>query len=529
MRVLKGRRLGAIAIVTLLALLGAACGGDDDDDAGDDGTEDEAFDENGVITIGTDLSLATRAWDPVKSFSQFDHLRLVYDTWLRNNPDGTFREGLAKEWKVVDPQTIDITMQDGITFSDGTPFTAQVAREGLLRNAAATANGFRVEVKELQDVIVKDATHFTIKLKTPVAGNWLGLLNSGETMVPSPKAVAAGQDLSTKPVGAGPYTLESYQDKVSATLKKNPTYWEADSIKLAGIDMIHVQDSVAAENGMRSGQIDMIPQAANSSYQTLSAQNDFEAISDPSGNVWNQIFLCKSRPPFDNLKTRQALNYAIDDDQISEVLYGKAAEKVYGSWPEASPFFNEDLKGTYDYDPDEAKKLLSEAGYTSSNPLVFTAYYSQGGDSLRVMEIAQQQLKAIGVTMNLQVVTNLFQEFLIEARNPAGIITMQRQGTGKITRIYGTTSPVNLCKYSDPELDKLMADLGAVDQATPSDEAVELWHEAQKIVLDDALGVFMFFVPDNAVWRNNIGGVEMVPNYSTGSLIPDYFKLYVKA
>ena len=86
-----------------------------------------------------------------------------------------------------------------------------------------------------------------------------------------------------------------------------------------------------------------------------------------------------------------------------------------------------------------------------------------------------------------------------------------------------------MCQYNNPALESTMSALAAADQATPSPEAISLWHDAQGIVQNEALSVFLVFLDEASAWSDEIGGVEQIPNYSTGSLMPDYFDLYVKA
>ena len=276
------------------------------------------YDPDGVVRIGIALAANTNAaWDPIKSFSNFDTMRLVYDTFLRNKADGSYEPGLARSWQVVDGSTLKLELQPGVTFSDGTPFNGEAVKAGLLRNATQQANGFRAEVKALQDVVVDDPTHVTLKFSSPVAGSWLSLLASGEGMIVSPKAVADGVDLNSKPVGAGPFVLESSTPDDSAVLKKNPSYFEAAKIKLAGIEFVHVADPTASSTAIRSDAVDLLPQLQSSALATeLQSVDNLTVASATSGNAWHTIFLCKSRPPFDNVDVRKALNFAVDRNAL---------------------------------------------------------------------------------------------------------------------------------------------------------------------------------------------------------------------
>ena len=541
-----------LSIGLALALIASGCGDDDttatDDDtttdsADDDTTTDSAddgsdgdgaaldYDPEAVIRIPLDLAPDTNAnFDPTLAFTGADTLRMVYDTLLQNQPDGSYGPGLAESFDLVDANTITLQLRPGLTFSDGTALDAEAAKESLLYSAAVEgARGFRGEYTQLSDVIVDGDTGLTLKFDNPVAGSYLALLAGAETMIVSPTARAAGVDIATEPVGAGPFLVESVEALVSAVLTKNPDYWDADNIKVAGWEFIQATGD-AMLTGFRSNQLDLIPQASLSQIKAVENEAGVETEQGSSGNAWNQVFLCKSKPPFDDVGVRQALNYGIDRDALAAVMGESATpEEVVGSWAANSPFYDPDLAGYYAYDPDKAKQLLADAGYGADNPLEFGAYFTAAPDSQRMMEVLQQQSEDIGVKMDVSLVTDLFNQFLVNAEEPAAHIGMQRQGTGKVTRIYGTGSPVNVCQYNNAELDQLMTDLAAEDQATPSQAAIDLWHESNALVTEEALGIFIYFATERAAWKDHIGGVERIPNYATGSLIPDFFKLYVKA
>ena len=100
--------------------------------------------------------------------------------------------------------------------------------------AARTSASVRAELNEVESITVDSPTKFTIKLKTPIAGQFYNLLSQGETFVVSPTAVQSGTSLDEKPVGAGPFLLDSYTPEGKAVFKKNPNYFEKDKIKLKG-------------------------------------------------------------------------------------------------------------------------------------------------------------------------------------------------------------------------------------------------------------------------------------------------------
>src|SRR5262245_28645750 len=207
-----GRRwLRTIALVAVLALLGAACGGDDDDDnAG--GQDTASVDTSGVLKIPFDLTGLQAKFDPIGVTSPFWWHFAVYDTLLHMHDDGTYEPGLAKKATIVDSSTLTVELNENLKFQDGTPLAAEAVKFGIQRNIKPNKPGiFRVaELSQVDTMTADSPTKLTIKLKTPIAGSFYSLFAHGETMPVSPTAVQKGIDLNSNPVGAGPFKIEKY-------------------------------------------------------------------------------------------------------------------------------------------------------------------------------------------------------------------------------------------------------------------------------------------------------------------------------
>jgi ABC-type transport system substrate-binding protein len=149
----------------------------------------------------------------------------IYDSLLRQNADGSYSPGLAKSATVVDPQTIEVELRPNQTFSDGTPVDAEAVKFSIERQkASGNVGSVRAELNEVESITVDSPTKLTINLATPVAGQFFNLLANGETYVVSPTAVQSGTSLDEKPVGAGPFVLESFSPESSAVFVRNEDF-----------------------------------------------------------------------------------------------------------------------------------------------------------------------------------------------------------------------------------------------------------------------------------------------------------------
>ncbi len=215
-----------------------------------------------MIKFGADLTmLGGIRFDPatVASPNDWYYQQYVYDSLLRQAADGSYSPGLAKSATVTDPQTIVIELQPNVKFSDKTPVDAEAVKFSIERQiASGNVGSIRTELLEVASITVDSPTKLTIALKTPIAGEFYNLLAHGETMVVSPTAAKSGTSLDEKPVGAGPFLLESYTPERSVVFVKNPAYFEAKKIRLAGVELVQVTstDPQAGVNAMLDGIVD---------------------------------------------------------------------------------------------------------------------------------------------------------------------------------------------------------------------------------------------------------------------------------
>src|SRR5690606_17493057 len=177
---------------------------------------EEDFDPEGVIRVGAGMVYPAGVHlDPSRSAVNADRqwMDLVFGTLLRWTHDGRIEPWMAEDYEVVDPQTLTLTLRDGVTFTDGTPYDAEAVRAGLLRTlneaSEVTLPSLSLAFQAISDIEVVDPLNLTITLNTPQAGELAAALADREGAIVSPKQAAeAPDDIDTKAVGAGPYVVE---------------------------------------------------------------------------------------------------------------------------------------------------------------------------------------------------------------------------------------------------------------------------------------------------------------------------------
>lgn len=193
---------------------------------------DVSYDPNGVLRIGHNIAkLGGLHFDPTRSqiSSDVTWISLVLGTPMRPDDQGGYKPWLAQSVEIVDPSTITVTLREGIRFTDGAEYNAEALRDGMLRNlnepaSEAVRSGQNGLFRELSEIIVDGPLTLTFKLKSPVAGAFLGMFAERESAVPSPQALADGIDVDVAPVGAGPYMLDEHRPSELLRLRKNPDF-----------------------------------------------------------------------------------------------------------------------------------------------------------------------------------------------------------------------------------------------------------------------------------------------------------------
>lgn len=434
----------------------------------------------------------------------------IYDSLLRQNADGSYSPGLAKSATVSNPTTVEIELRPGIKFSDGTALDADAVKFSIERTLAANNIGAtRAELREIASITVNSPTSLTILLKTPIAGQFYNLLAHGETFVVSPTAVRSGTPLDRKPVGAGPFVLESFTPENKAVFTRNPNYFESNKVKIDRIELVQVSgtDPQAPINAMLDGITDVAYLGGIAGTEALT-NGGIKVVVAASDNTAMYAALCKSKPPFNDVRVRQALNYAVDRDVINKLVYQGQSEPMWAHWTKASTFFNPKLDGYYKRNIKKAKKLLKEAG---AENLTFDMYSNLTSDTTRVGEIIKEQLAEAGITVNLLNTTNIVQDFFTDNKAPSSLIPLRRSGLDKITRNLQLGSIGDICNYDDPKLNAYVSQLKQMDGGSPEYE--KTWKEMDQYIVENALHLFLVWSPTvNAYNPKNIRKVVYRPD-----------------
>lgn len=535
--------LGVLAVLSLTA---AACGGDDDsaDDTAPSATAISStkpvgttpattattgstapsssappidLDPTGILRFGTPLISGVGVhFDPAALLAAPPSLlwsELIFGTLLRETADGKLEPWMAREVEVVDPRTVRIALRPGVTFTDGSAYDAEAVRTGLLRSRfEATTDAIQARVETnvgfsaLTSIDVEGPLTLVAQLDEPVASLFLTELASIYGMIPSPRQIAQSpSDIDVAPVGAGPLVFTRFATDQVIELRKNPQFWDADRWPLAGVDFVHTPRGPAQTNGLLAGTIDINMVVPAADISVVEAESDLAV--EKATLAANSLNTCSSKPPFDNVAVRKAIQIGFDRDEYNELVYGGLAEPAYGALKKSDAAFDPRLEEELAFDQEAARKLLSEANLSDiSFDLIMLPTHNYG----RNVEVIQSQLKELGITVNVvPMLASLYTEW-IEPQKPGALIapTGGQVLSGTFTWFSALSSPGGagaFCGYSNPELMDLLLEAAALDPNDP--KVVEKYREANRVFVDTAVQIPLVFEPHLSAWNENrVGG-----------------------
>ncbi|HLS55206.1 MAG TPA: ABC transporter substrate-binding protein [Zeimonas sp.] len=293
--------------------------------------------------------------DHVYLFPAFDSLIDVDLDTLEPKP------GLAQSWSFPDSTTLVLNLRPGVVFHDGTPCDAEAVRYNLERAKSHERSNVKIDMKSVDSIAVTGPSQVTLKLTKPDSVILMTLADRAG-MMSSPTAIkAAGNEYGRVAVGAGPWRLVSWKDNEKLVYERHPQYWAKDVALLDGLEFSVIPEVNTGLRTVVAGQNDFVYGLAPQ-QKPIIERSGLQMVQGSTLATW-QIYLNYSKPPFDNVKVRQAMHYALDRDEFSRLTTAGMAEPTTQTLPRGHWGYDKTLEGTYKHDPKRARELLAEAGY----------------------------------------------------------------------------------------------------------------------------------------------------------------------
>ena len=482
-----------------------------------------------VLVVGQVAEPATMDPHVATAVNDFRILVNIYDGLVRYAP-GTLEvePALAESWEISDDGTVyTFQLRDGVTFHDGTPFDAAAVKFNFdrmldedhpLHGTGPFPLSFFFGAIEATEVV--DDLTVRFHLNEPYAP-FLSNLAYPTGLIVSPTAVETHvDDFARNPAGTGPFAFRVWESNRQVALQRNEDYWNGTP-PLAGVVFRPITDANARVSEMLSGNIDLMVEIPPDNVQLFAEDPQFVLHEEAGPHLWFLILNAKE-PPFDDVRVRQAVNYAIDKESlVTNVLQGTATVAT-GPTPEAFGWAYNDELEPYPYDPDRARELLTEAGYEDGVQTVF--YVTEGGsgmlDPVPMGTAIQADLAAVGIDARIE--TYEWNTFLnrvnpgLEGRAGMAQMAWMTNDPDTLPFLALRTDAMpdqggfNSGYYSNPEVDAL---LEQARRETDQDERARLYKEMQVIVQEDAPWAFIANWKQNAVTTAAVENFQLEPSF----------------
>jgi peptide/nickel transport system substrate-binding protein len=428
----------------------------------------------------------------------------MFDTLIWLTPEFEVTPHLATKWTASeDGKTYTLTLREGVTFHDGTPFDAEavVANINYIADKNTQSKISLGLLGPCASAAAVDKVTVRFTCTTPYAP-FLPQLGSPYLGMQSPKAIAEfGKDLGLHPTGTGPFALVSYEPGQSLVLKRNEAYnWGPAAVKhsgpsnLAQITFQIVSNSQARVNQFQSGQSQVMQQTPGVYWTAFQRAGTYNALPVPISGLGIFAPLNASKFPTDDINVRKAIQHSIDKKGVIQLAEAGVFPPSNTPLVKGMVGYDPSLEDSYPFDPAKAEALLKAGGWTKPGEfwekdgrrLAFTINAISTVPSYPLLAQAMQgYLRKAGMDVQVQ-----------QLATPAWLAANVNGDMSMTPLQYVGVDPdalhfwflpgeyFNWSKFTDPTLTQL---INQGQQERDTEKRVKIYHQAQKIIMDNAV------------------------------------------
>ena len=438
-------------------------------------------------------------------------LQNIAETITELVPGEGLQPRLAESWEDQGDGTWRFKLREGVTFTDGSSFTAEDVAHSIART---TGDGIVCEIgakffggMELTTEVVDE---HTIDITSNPAQPILPLLLSTMTIVPAETPLDKFVD---KPIGTGPYTFDEYNVGQNIRLSANPDYW-GEQPAVQNATYVFRSDSAVRAAMVATGEADFAPNIA------LQDATDPEMDLSYPNSETVYLRVDNETPPLDDVRVRQALNNAVDSEAFLGTVLAEGTLLATGMTPPSTIGYNTELT-PYPYDPDKARELLAAAkadGVPVDTEITLVGRTENWGNVLETMEALLAMFQDAGFNMTLQMYEvaeweNFYSRPFAEDRGPIMVAAQHDNANGDpVFSMYFKYASQGLQSgLNDQELDQMIA---AATAAT-GDEREAMWKQVFRYIHEDIVADVMLF---HMVGFSRVGErIDFEPTIKTNS------------
>ncbi|WP_087972310.1 glutathione ABC transporter substrate-binding protein [Oceanobacillus rekensis] len=510
------------AFLVILSLLLVACAGEPDESPNDDNAEQgEGGSQGGDLVIATQadaVSLDPHATNDTPSAN----VRInIFENLVTQDENMELQPSLAESWEQIDDTKWEFKLREGITYHDGSVFNGEVVKANIERildpdigSPVAFMYDMVTEVEIVDDYTVRFITDFPFAPLPAHLAHPGGQMVSMEQIEEDYAAMENGEQPGTvineNPIGTGPFQFEKWNTGQSVKLANNENYWGEPAL-LDTVTFKVVAEDLTRISELTTGDSHVITPLSPSDVEQVENTDELNVGRQESSSL-AYIGFNMEKEPFNDVRVRQAISMAIDKEEIINGIYDGVGIPAKG--PLAPGIFghDEDLDGL-EYNVDEAKALLEEAGY----PDGFSATIWSNDDRQRVDTATnvQAQLAEIGIDLEVEIME--WGAMLEETANGEhemmvfGWTTVTGDADNGMYPLFHSDNlgaPGNRTFTVDEELDTY---LDEARQTADPDKRLELYSQAQEKLVEIAPFVYLLHQEYLLGVRNEVKGLTQLP------------------
>ncbi len=428
----------------------------------------------------------------------------IYEGLVKPDLDGSLVPAVASEYAVSeDGKTYTFTLREGIKFHNGNLVTVEDIKYSIEKCADTSAGEPLVEAyaaitavnciddKTVEIVLSEENTDFMAYMMTAI--------------IP-----ADNENPDTNPIGTGPYMYVSRSPQENFVVKRFDEYWgEPASIENVIFKVCANADTIVMD--LKGGSIDMYARLTSAQVDEL---GDSFHIYEGTMNLVQALYLNNAAKPFDDSRVRQAMCYAVNQQEIFDLTFdGKGTEIGSAMFPAFEKYYIEELKDVYNQDIDKAKALMKEAGYEDGFSMTITvpSNYQPHIDTAQVLV---EQLKTINIDATIELVEwSSWLSDVYANRNYQstiiGVDAAELTARALLDR-YVSDADNNFTNFANEEYDTLF---DRVIVTTNEEEQIEIYKQMEEILAKDAAAVYIQDMVQFVALNNKFEGYEFYPLY----------------
>ena len=473
-------------------------------------SEEVEWESKDELVFGTTLS--TKSLDPGNGYNGWFLVRYgIAETLFKLNDNMEIIPWLAENYEKLDDKTWKIKIKDNISFQNGKALTAEAVKASIERTielnsrAKVTLNIDNIEAKNNYIIIKTIDNNPTII--NDLADPFVAIID-----------VDSEEDISTKPIGTGPFVVDDFNHSGASYFKKNSKYWDGE-VKLDTIKVIPIDDSDTLAMALQSGELDIAQGLSYSMVRLFESDSNYKVIRTDTSRAIVMYFNEKNKV-LENSNIRKAINMIIDKDTYSKYILNGEATPSIGAFPSNT---NYGLKeGSTVFDKEYAKELLKNEGYSDSNNdgildkegenlSLKLVTYSARAELPSIAQAIQDDFKSLGIQVSIEISDNIT-DILSEGNFDLVLYSNITSSTGDtfayLNNTMRTGGASNYGGYSNEYVDELIDQLKV---EFDKEERDKLAIKIQEIVLGEDGYNFIANMKMSFVMKNNVSGIAPHP------------------